>query len=158
MKKAKAIQIANQGGYQPAIVTNLTPVMAAGACFMTTENHVDFPNQIICIPEKCVGIVQVYTENPTMGYVSILFEDTITARRLISNARPTYYVLMNEDQLKNFPDLEKLVWGPVFLTDGIRRWPNKIKTCFTDKQEANKFYNYICTLKCGAMRNFIHYG
>lgn len=79
-------QPAHQGGYQPAMVEGLANVLNELESFTTTENHIDFPNTVLHVPKLCVGIVERSINDSKEGSVSILFKDTITARRLIARA------------------------------------------------------------------------
>ena len=85
-KSDTGIITAKQGGYQPAIITGLASLLEAGDTFMSNKNHIDFPNQLLCIPVGCIGFVEKCLNHGTDGTVSILQRDTITARRLIERA------------------------------------------------------------------------
>jgi hypothetical protein len=167
MEQEEVIQVANQGGYQPAIVTTLAPILEEGDTFMSGENHIDFPKQLLSIPKDCVGIVEKSVFDTSAGSVSVLFKDTITARRLIRNAvindpvtKPeitSYSVLVNEDFLNRYHDtaVKSLQWEPKITYTGSR-WPNKVVTYFEDQNEAAKLYLLLRHDKdSGAMKSWI---
>jgi hypothetical protein len=79
---------AKEGGFQPAKLAGIfKTVLTAGDTFQSGENHIDFPNKILTIPENCVGIVEKSKKNNSISCtVSILQKDTITARRLIKRS------------------------------------------------------------------------
>jgi len=157
MEQVKPIQVAHQGGFQPAVVTGLASVLNQGDTFTTGVNHMDFPSQLLAIPKGCVGIVHKYLDHETDGTVSVLNRDTITARRLIAKTeqdQKQFSVSANEDMLNDIEQTKNFTWEPAYLLSG-KRWFNKVKTSFSDKEEAIKFYNFLKTKNCGVMKNWI---
>lgn len=147
-------QLANQGGYQPAIVTGLALVLKEGDTFRSRESHIDFPNQLLSIPKGCIGIVQKYQYNDTEGTVSILSQDTITARRLIAQAKQKEFnVSANEDRVNKLAQLDSLSWHPVYMRNGAL-WKNRVSVSFLEKEEAVKFYNLLVSKNCAPMRDW----
>lgn len=78
--------IATQNSFQPAIVTGLNKILKEGDVFTAHPNHIDYPNTELTIPKGCIGFVEFLTNNQTEGTVSVLWADTITARRLMKKA------------------------------------------------------------------------
>jgi hypothetical protein len=96
---------ASQGGHQPVIVTGLSAVLNEGEIFRTSKLHKEHPDRLLVIPKGCVGVVDKTMTVGEEGIMSILYKDTITARRLIQLVEGKHFtVSANEDKVKKLSD------------------------------------------------------